>query len=145
MPFEYRYSNLSTYCQYPILKHIKKRKGLSVISMFHPPAKGHWYGISTYGKVCDCCKCWNESCTKQNQEKIGKIDNERVNPFKIIASIPVIKDKIDQNCNGETPTSQTWMVITDCYLACGRALVNYQDGVSIGKTLSVLTTNVTKL
>ena len=32
--------------------------------------------------------------------------------------------------------------ITDRYLACGRALLNHQDGVSIGKALSVLTTNV---
>ena len=27
-------------------------------------------------------------------------------------------------------------------MACGRALLNHQDGVSIGKVLSVLTTNV---
>ena len=44
------------------------------------------------------------------KKKIEKIDNERVNTFKIIVSFPAIKDKIDQNCNTETPTSQTQMV-----------------------------------
>ena len=34
--------------------------------------------------------------------------------------------------------------ITDSYIACGRALLNHQDGVSIGKALSVLNTNVKK-
>ena len=41
------------------------------------------------------------------KKKIEKIDNERVNPFKIIASFPAIKEKIDQNCSSDTLTSQT--------------------------------------
>ena len=46
----------------------------------------------------------------KTKKKIEKIDNERVNPFKIIALFPAIKEKIDQNCSSETLTSQTQTV-----------------------------------
>ena len=35
--------------------------------------------------------------------------------------------------------------ITKCYMACGRSLMNHQDGVSIGKALKVLSCNVKHL
>ena len=34
--------------------------------------------------------------------------------------------------------------ITDSYMTCGHAFLNHQDGVLIGKALSVLNTNVKK-
>ena len=35
--------------------------------------------------------------------------------------------------------------ITKCYMACGRSLMNHQDGISIGKALKVLFSNVKHL
>ena len=136
---------------------------------------------------------------------MDKIDNERVNPFKVIASFKHIKERIDGNqscaanaqlqaieklvgnyqldgdnayCFGserqyaffQSPfqayhwsTAEVLFVdidhtgchhfpylfnvvclnsITTNYMACGRALLNKQDGISIGKALNVLVQNV---
>ena len=35
--------------------------------------------------------------------------------------------------------------ITKCYMTCGRSLMNHQDGISIGKALKVLFSNVKHL
>ena len=145
----------------------------------------------------------------KTKKQIDKIDNEKVNPFKVIASFPALKERIDQSSEKETAaTLETCKIdeligtyaldaddaysftrdrryaffqspfqayhwsnavalfvdidntgnqhfpyllnivcfnkITDSYIACGCALLNHQDGVSIGKALSVLNTNVKK-
>jgi len=143
------------------------------------------------------------------KKQIDKVDNERVNPFKVIASFPALKDRIDRSCDKETVatleiqkidnfigscaidddnayffTRDKWYAyfqspfqayhwskavalfvdidhtgnqhfpyllnivcfstITDCYIACGWALLNHQDGILIGKALSILNDNVKK-
>ena len=146
---------------------------------------------------------------KKARKEVDKVDNERVNPFKIIASFKHIKDRIDRNhsfaanaeaidklvgkyqlegdhayCFGterqyaffQSPfqayhwayhwaSAEVLFVdidytgchhfpylfnvvclnrITLNYMACGRALLNRQDGFSIGKALNVLVENVKK-
>ena len=142
---------------------------------------------------------------KNAKKEVDKIDNERVNPFKVIASFKHIKERIDGNqscaanaqlqaieklvgnyqldgdnayCFGserqyaffQSPfqayhwsTAEVLFVdidhtgchhfpylfnvvclnsITTNYMARGRALLNKQDGISIGKALNVLVQNV---
>ena len=144
---------------------------------------------------------------KKARREVEKIDNEKVNPFKVIASFPAIKHRIDQQqgsvqdntltevnrlidtyqLDGDDASNFTrdrrfaffqapfqafhWSGaealfvdvdytgnhyfqyllnivcfnnITKRYIACGRALMNHQDGYSIGKALSVLSNHVKK-
>ena len=141
---------------------------------------------------------------KKARKEAEKIDNDKVNPFKIIASFPAIKARIDKQCTILESKSKEidelvgtyqfdgdcaynfsrdrryaffqspfqvsqWSKadalfvdvdytgnhhfpylfnvvcynnITKCYMACGRALMNHQDGESIGKALSVFSSNI---
>ena len=144
---------------------------------------------------------------KEARREVEKIDNEKVNPFKAIASFPAIKHRIDQqqgSVQDNTLTEVNRLIdtyqldgddtynftrdrrftffqahfqafhwsgaealfvdvdytgnhhfqyllnivcfnnITKRYIACGRALMNHQDGYSIGKALSVLSNHVKK-
>ena len=144
---------------------------------------------------------------KKAKKEVDKIDNDRVNPFKIIASFPSIKLRIDGNAESldmnqirtinalvgnyqldgdsaysfgrdrqyaffqspfqacEWANAEVLFVdidytgcshfkylfnvvclnsVTKKYMACGRALLNHQDGHSIGKALNVLVNNVKK-
>ena len=144
---------------------------------------------------------------KKARREVEKIDNEKVNPFKVIASFPAIKHKIDEqqgNIQDSTLTEVNKLIdtyqldgddahnftrdrrlaffqapfqafhwscaealfvdvdytgnhyfqyllnivcfnnITKRYIACGRALMNHQDGYSIGKALSILSNHVKK-
>ena len=36
------------------------------------------------------------------KKQMDKIDNEKVNPFKVIASFPALKERIDQSSEKET-------------------------------------------
>ncbi|MCY3928218.1 MAG: hypothetical protein OXG81_08075, partial [Acidobacteria bacterium] len=135
---------------------------------------------------------------------VDKVDNEKVNPFKVIASFPSIKERVDQTNGSEIAgiehligkyqldgddaylfgrdrqyayfqapfQAHQWSKaevlfvdidhtgchhfpyllnvvckndVTQHYMACGRVLINRQDGVSIGKALSKLECNVTSL
>ena len=140
---------------------------------------------------------------KRARKDVEKVDNEKVNPFKVVASFPSIKQSIDGD-TGDLPLVSTintlmgkyqldgdnayifgrdrqyaffqapfqayeWSraevlfididytgchhfkyllnivclnSVTKKYMACGRALLNHQDGCSIGTALSVLTSNV---
>jgi len=141
---------------------------------------------------------------KKAKRDIEKFDNEKVNPFKVIASFPAIKARIDGNLTTDSNVAainklvgtyqldnddaycfskerqyayfqspfqaEQWanadvlfsdIDYTGChhfpyllniaclnsytskYMACGRALLNRQDAISIGKALSVLVYNVT--
>ena len=144
---------------------------------------------------------------KKARKEAEKIDNDKVNPFKIIASFPAIKARIDKQCtileskskeideligayqlDGDSAYSFTrdkryaffqspfqvsqWFraealfvdvdytgnhhfpylfnvvcfnKITKCYMACGRALMNHQDGESIGKALLIFSSNIKQL
>ena len=137
---------------------------------------------------------------RKARKEIDKVDNDRVNPFKVVTSFPSIKDRIDgsitllnaeavskyqlegedaYNFGGERQyayfqspfQAYHWAVAdvlyvdidyTGCqsfpyllnvvcqnsiltkYITCGRALLNREDVVSIGKALSVLAGNVKK-
>jgi len=142
---------------------------------------------------------------KKVRKDVDKVDNERVNPFKIIASFKHIKERIDGTnscaanaeaidklvgkyqlegdhayCFGserqyaffQSPfqafhwkSAEVLFVdidytgchhfpylfnvvcfnsVTSNYMACGRALLNRQDGLSIGRALCVLVENVKK-
>ena len=159
--------------------------------------------MSTYGSISRCSKHRPDKISIRKE--VDKVDNERVNPFKIIASFKHIKDRIDGNhscaanaeaidklvgkyqlegdhayCFGgerqyaffQSPfqayhwaSAEVLFVdidytgshhfpylfnvvclnrITSSYMACGRALLNRQDGYSIGKALNVLVENVKK-
>ena len=140
----------------------------------------------------------------KSKKEIYKVDNEQVNPFKIIASFPSIKSKIDLSCvqQGLDTSKIDEMVgkyqldgdgayyftrdrrfaffqspfqavhwskavalfvdidytsnhhfpyllnivclnnVTSKYMACGRVLMNKQDGSSIGRALTELSQNV---
>jgi len=143
------------------------------------------------------------AAVKKARKEVEKVDNERVNPFKVIASFPSIKQRIDGDSNDlpqistintlvgkyqldgdnayifgrdrqyaffqapfqayEWSKAEVLFVdidytgchhfkyllnvvclnsVTKKYMACGRALLNHQDGCSIGKALSVFTQNV---
>ena len=140
---------------------------------------------------------------KKARREIQKVDNERVNPFKIIASFASIKERMDANSAGQIHSDAIdklvgkyqldnddaysfgcdrqyaifqspfqalqWLEanvffadigchhfpylfnvacvnnITRKYMACVRALLNHQDGHSIGKALLILSQNVKKL
>ena len=140
---------------------------------------------------------------KKAKREIEKFDNEKVNPFKVIASFPAIKARIDGNLPTDSNATtinelvgiyqldnddiycfnkerqyayfqspfqaEQWanadvlfsdIDYTGChhfpyllniaclnsyttkYMACGRALLNRQDAISIGKALSILVYNV---
>ena len=141
---------------------------------------------------------------RKARKEIDKVDNNRINPFKVVASFPSIKDRIDGTItlsNGEAVSklvgkyqlegddaynfggerqyayfqspfqAHHWAAAdvlyvdidyTGCqcfpyllnvvcqnsistkYIACGRALLNREDAISIGKALSVLAGNVKK-
>lgn len=140
----------------------------------------------------------------KSKKDVYKVDNDKINPFKIVASFPSIKEKIDRNnmqealeadvidkmvgkyqLDGDNAYSFTrdrrfayfqspfqanhWSKasalfvdidhtsnhhfpyllnivclndVTNKYIACGRALMNRQDGYSIGKALATLVANV---
>jgi len=144
------------------------------------------------------------AAVKKVRKEVEKVDNDKVNPFKIIASFPAIKARIDKQCTVLESRSKEideligsyqldgndayqftrdrryaffqspfqlhhWSKadalfvdidytgnhhfpylfnvvclnnITKCYMACGRALMNHQDGESIGKALSVFSSNI---
>ena len=144
---------------------------------------------------------------KKARKKVDTIDNKRVNPFKVVASFPAIKCRIDQQqgsvqesiltevnrlidtyqldedsafsftrdrryaffqapfqayhwCGAEALFVDVdytgnhyfqyllnivcFNKITNRYIACGHALMNHQDGHSIGKALSVLSNHAKK-
>jgi len=135
------------------------------------------------------------------RNEIDKVDNEKVNPFKVISSFPAIKERVDQTngceirgidqlignyqLDGDAAYSfgreqqyacfqapfqaDQWSKadvlfvdidhtgchhfpyllnvvckneFTHCYMACGRVLINRQDGISISNALSKLECNV---
>jgi len=141
---------------------------------------------------------------KRVRSDVDKIDNEKVNPFKIIASFPAVKERVDQTNGTEIAgidrligkyqldaddaysfgrdrqyawfqapfQADQWSKadvlfvdidhtgchhfpyllnvvckneFTQHYMACGRVLINRQDGVSIGNALSKLECNVKSL
>ena len=144
------------------------------------------------------------AAVKKVRKEVEKIDNDKVNPFKIIASFPAIKAGIDKQCtvlesrskeideligayqlDGDNAYQFTrdrryaffqspfqlyhWYKAdalfvdvdytgnhhfpylfnvvcfnnnTKGYMACGRVLMNHQDGESIEKALSVLSANI---